>query len=99
MANGLKRRAPAKAWIENGELARILLDSMAEAIYAIDMLGNCTFCNAACLRLLGYKDPVELIGKNMHRVMHSYSPGWSALPQRRMPYLPGFSPRRRQPRG
>jgi PAS domain-containing protein len=47
MANGLKRRAPVKTWIENRELARILLDSMAEAIYAIDMLGNCTFCNAA----------------------------------------------------
>jgi two-component system sensor histidine kinase/response regulator len=70
MANGLERRAPAKAWIENGELARILLDSTAESIYAIDMLGSCTFCNAACLRLLGYKDPGELIGKNMHSMMH-----------------------------
>jgi len=80
MANGLKRRAPVKAWIENGELARILLDSMAEAIYAIDMLGNCTFCNAACLRLLGYKDPVELIGKNMHRVMHHTRPDGAPYP-------------------
>jgi two-component system, sensor histidine kinase and response regulator len=80
MANELKRRAPVKAWIENGELARILLDSMAEAIYAIDMLGNCTFCNAACLRLLGYKDPVELIGKNMHRVMHHTRPDGAPYP-------------------
>ena len=66
MENGLEGRARAKAWIESGELAVILLDSTAEAIYAIDMLGNCTFCNAACLRLLGYKDPIELIGNKIH---------------------------------
>jgi hypothetical protein len=49
MANGLSRRAPAKSWLESGELARILLDSTAEAIYALDMLGKCTLCNSACL--------------------------------------------------
>ncbi|MGC2467086.1 MAG: PAS domain S-box protein [Candidatus Acidiferrum sp.] len=70
MANGLRKPAATKAWIECGEPVRILLDSTAEAIYAIDMLGNCTFCNSACLRLLGYEDAVELIGKNMHTMMH-----------------------------
>jgi len=70
MENGLRRPAATKAWIECGESVRILLDSTAEAIYAIDMLGNCTFCNSACLRLLGYEDAVELIGKNMHTMMH-----------------------------
>jgi two-component system sensor histidine kinase/response regulator len=70
MPNEIRRRAPDKARLESGELAGILLDSTGEAIYALDMVGNCTFCNSACLRLLGYKDPVELVGKNMHTMMH-----------------------------
>jgi two-component system sensor histidine kinase/response regulator len=45
---------------------RLLLDSAAEAIYGIDIQGICTFCNPACLRMLGYEQPEELIGKNMH---------------------------------
>jgi two-component system, sensor histidine kinase and response regulator len=49
---------------------RLLLDSMAEAIYGIDLQGNCTFCNSACARLTGYDDPAELLGKNMHQVLH-----------------------------
>ena len=59
-----------KTDIKSGELARILLDSTGDGIYALDLMGNCTFCNSACLRLLGYRDPDELIGKNMHSIMH-----------------------------
>ncbi|MEI8194382.1 MAG: response regulator [Phycisphaerae bacterium] len=49
---------------------RVLLDSAAEAIYGIDMHGNCTFCNPSCLRLLGYSQAEEFLGKNMHWVTH-----------------------------
>ncbi|MDD5300127.1 MAG: PAS domain-containing protein [Gallionella sp.] len=49
---------------------RLLLDSAAEAIYGIDMHGNCTFCNPSCLRMLGYRHVDELIGKNMHDLIH-----------------------------
>lgn len=80
MANGLRRRAPAKAWMESGELARILLESTAEAIYALDMRGKCTFCNSSCLRLLGYEDAAELIGKNMHTLMHHSRPNGIVYP-------------------
>src|SRR6202035_1317828 len=66
MIKRLSRGAPAEACIESAELERLLLNSTGEAVYGLDMLGNCTFCNSACLRLLGYKDPVDLIGKNMH---------------------------------
>jgi PAS domain S-box-containing protein len=47
-----------------------LLNSAAEGIYAVDPDGNCTFCNAACLQLLGYSSTNDLLGKNMHAVMH-----------------------------
>jgi len=49
----------------------LLLNSTAEAIYGLDMNGNCTFCNNACLRLLGYNHPEDLLGKNMHVKIHS----------------------------
>lgn len=44
---------------------RLLLDSTAEAIYGIDLDGNCTFCNNSCLKMLGYKKHKELVGKNI----------------------------------
>lgn len=46
------------------------MDSTAEAIYGIDKDGNCTFCNASCLKILGYKHHDELVGKNMNVHIH-----------------------------
>jgi PAS domain S-box-containing protein len=48
----------------------LLLNSTAEAIYGLDLEGDCTFCNPACLRLLGYGATKDLLGKNMHDLMH-----------------------------
>jgi two-component system sensor histidine kinase/response regulator len=52
------------------ERTRLLLDSTAEAIYGLDLEGRCTFCNSASLRMLGYKDPSELLGHKMHEMIH-----------------------------
>ncbi|MCH7596747.1 MAG: PAS domain S-box protein, partial [Planctomycetes bacterium] len=49
---------------------RLLLDSTGEAIYGLDLDGNCTFCNPACVRILGYHDADQLLGKNMHNLIH-----------------------------
>jgi PAS domain S-box-containing protein len=51
---------------------RLLLDSTAEAIFGIGADGLCTFCNAACARLLGYDAPEQLLGRNMHRLVHHH---------------------------
>ncbi len=48
----------------------LILDSTAEGIYGIDREGNCTFANASCLKLLGYGSQDELIGRNMHFMIH-----------------------------
>ena len=48
----------------------LLLNSTAEAIYGIDTLGVCTFINASCLNMLGYEYESELLGKNMHEMIH-----------------------------
>jgi PAS domain S-box-containing protein len=49
---------------------RLLLDSTAEAVCGIDLQGCCTFANAASGRLLGYADPSQLLGRDMHALMH-----------------------------
>jgi len=55
---------------EGSELVRLLLDSTPEAIYGIDATGRCTFCNTACLQLLGYETSTELMDRNMHELIH-----------------------------
>ncbi|MGV8058173.1 MAG: PAS domain S-box protein [Smithellaceae bacterium] len=52
------------------EQVRLLLNSTAEAIYGIDLEGNCTFANPSCLKMLGYTNTEQLLGKNMHRLIH-----------------------------
>ncbi len=47
-----------------------LLNSTAEGIYGLDMEGNCTLANPACVELLGFTSADELIGKNMHALIH-----------------------------
>ncbi|MEI8234037.1 MAG: PAS domain S-box protein [Verrucomicrobiota bacterium] len=59
---------------------QLLLDSTAEAIYGIDMQGECTFCNPACLRILGYEREEELLGKNMHWQIHHKRADGSPFP-------------------
>lgn len=48
----------------------LMLDSMSEAMYGIDINGNCTFVNAAFLNLLGYTNENEFIGENTHKIIH-----------------------------
>ncbi len=60
----------AQSLKESEEKYLLLLNSTAEAIYGLDLNGNCTFCNPACMRLLGYQRREDLLGKNMHALMH-----------------------------
>lgn len=48
----------------------LLLDSTDEAIYGLDVHGDATFCNRACIEILGYDCPEDLLGKNMHNLIH-----------------------------
>ena len=60
----------AQSLKESEEKYLLLLNSTAEAIYGLDLRGNCTFCNPACVRLLGHQRREDLLGKNMHALMH-----------------------------
>jgi PAS domain S-box-containing protein len=64
-----------------GELVQLLLDSTGEGIYGIDLNGDCTFANPACVRLLGYEDREQLLGKNMHDLVHHTRPNGEPYPE------------------
>jgi PAS domain S-box-containing protein len=49
---------------------RALLNSTGQAIYGVDLSGKCTFANPAFLRMLGYQHQDELLGKNIHALIH-----------------------------
>ncbi len=59
-----------KALLASEEQVRLLLDSTAEAIYGLDLEGKCTFCNPACVGLLGYATTDDLLGRQMHQLIH-----------------------------
>jgi PAS domain S-box-containing protein len=68
------------------ERIRLLLESVGEAVYGIDLYGNCTFCNPAFLRMLGYESQQALLGRNMHQLVHHTRPDgstfrWDECPQ------------------
>lgn len=65
---------------ESQHSLRLILDSTAEGIFGIDRSGRCTFCNAACLRLLGYDDESELLGKEIHTLIHHTAANGEAIP-------------------
>jgi PAS domain S-box-containing protein len=70
VANITERKRAEQAQRESEDKLRLLLDSTGEAIYGIDLEHRCTFCNLACLRTLGYERIDEVLGKNMHDLMH-----------------------------
>ena len=67
-----------------------MLDSTAEAIYGIDLQGNCTFANPACLRMLGYADSQAVIGRNMHDLFHHMRADGSPYPASECPIHQSF---------
>lgn len=68
---------------ESEERVRLLLESTEEAIYGVDTEGNCTFVNPACVRMLRYKNESELLGKNMHELIHHTLADGTPYPEER----------------
>jgi two-component system sensor histidine kinase DctS len=54
----------------NKEGAQQLLEYADEGIYSVDLNGNCTFINPSALRMLGYNDESQLLGKHIHPLIH-----------------------------
>jgi PAS domain S-box-containing protein len=81
------RKQAEQAQRESEDKLRLILDSTAEAIYGIDREARCTFCNPACLRLLGYERVDELLGKDMHHLIHQTRADGTPFPVEECPIL------------
>ncbi len=55
---------------ESNEKLNSLLNSMAEGAYGVDTHGICTFVNLSFMQMLGYERTDEIIGKNIHELIH-----------------------------
>lgn len=75
-----EREEAEKRLAESEEKLRLILDSAAEGIYGIDRNGQCTFCNSSCLKILGFENPEELIGRTMHAQIHHSHPDGTPYP-------------------
>jgi len=65
-----RSRRAAEEINEREQQKRDLLNSTAEGIYGSDLDGNCFFANPSCIELLGYSTEEELMGQNMHTLLH-----------------------------
>jgi sigma-B regulation protein RsbU (phosphoserine phosphatase) len=65
---------------EQEEHVRLLLDSTAEAICGVDLVGNCTWANRASAQMLGYPDASALLRQNFHNLAHHSRADGTRLP-------------------
>ena len=79
------RQALAGADRERRERAA-LLDAVGLGVYGVDAEGCCTFINKAAERTLGF-DPEEVLGRNMHDLVHHTYPDGSPYPQSECPLI------------
>ena len=76
-----ERKRSEEALRESREKMGLILNSTAEGIYGLDQAGNCTFCNAAGVRMLGYRSEQDLLGKNIHGLLHHTRADGTAYPK------------------
>jgi PAS domain S-box-containing protein len=63
---------------------RELLDSAGEAIWGIDLEGNCTFVNRLAVSCFGFASE-EMLGNNMHELVHHHYPDGRHFPHSECP--------------
>ena len=75
---------------ESERRVRLMLDSAAEAICACDSSGTCLFANGSAARILGYGNPTELLGRNLHSLEHHTRKDGTPYPIEECPIYLGF---------
>ncbi|MDR3633764.1 MAG: PAS domain S-box protein [Isosphaeraceae bacterium] len=90
IALGIERKHAEAAIREGSERVRLLLESTGEGIFGLDLDGRCSFCNPAGLKILGYADASELVGKNMHAAIHHSLPDGTPCPEAECPIYSAF---------
>lgn len=68
---------------------QLILNSIGEGVYGLDIQGNVTFVNPAAAKMIGWPIP-ELIGQPMHAVLHHSHPNGSHYPRETCPIYAAF---------
>jgi len=66
---------------ENEARLNLILDTVEEGVYGVDKNGICTFVNSSCLEMLGYTNENELVGENLHSLIHHTYPDGRHYPK------------------
>jgi PAS domain S-box-containing protein len=69
------------------ELLGALLESMVDAVYAVDDAGVVLFANPAAVSILGYDSESELVGRQSHATIHYQRPDGRPFPESECPLL------------
>jgi PAS domain S-box-containing protein len=67
-----------------------ILESVGDGIYGLDLEGKVTVVNAAAAQMLGYK-PHEMLGRNMHELIHHTRPDGTHYPPEESPIRKSLS--------
>jgi two-component system sensor histidine kinase TtrS len=67
----------------------MILDSVSEGIYGVDLKGNCTFINQSLTNILGWSES-DLIGKYQHEIMHHTHADGATHPSEECPVYATF---------
>ena len=68
------RKQTERALLRAQSDLRLLLDAAADGFYCVDRDGKTTLCNAAFLRMLGFDHEEDVLGKDMHELIHRSLP-------------------------
>ncbi len=74
------RTSAQEALRDSRSYVRLLLDSTAEGLYAVDREGTTTLCNRAFLEMLGFGSEAEAVGRKLHGDIHHAHPDGSFYP-------------------
>jgi len=70
----------------NEEFRSVVMENMAEGLYALDVKGRVTYVNAAASKMLRWA-PEELLGKLMHETIHFQKSDGTPVPASECPML------------
>ncbi len=81
-----------REWNQARQLSRdneLILNSMDEGIFGLDLEGKTTFVNPAVVKMIGW-EAKELIGKTQHDILHHSKPDGTPYPREECPIYAAF---------
>jgi PAS domain S-box-containing protein len=87
--NITERKRAEKARNRATQQMKLILESTGQGIYGIDLQGNCAFINRATCEIIGYA-PKEVLGRNMHDLVHHHKPDGLPYPVDECPIYSAF---------